>query len=296
MSWLESLRKHSLVIILVCIYLVADMIFTGRNIYFFNLLPVVLLMIYLALARLDLLYFIIVFCTPLSVQLIDFFPNSPIDFAIPTEPMLFGMMIIFCFKILYDRSFDSRIINHPVTYAIFFNVIWILITSLTSSMPLVSLKFLLARVWFITIYYFLAILVFRKYKSIPVFIWSYSIAMLLVVIFSITRHLQYGLFDTRAAHIVMSPFFRDHTSYGAILAMLFFALGGVILHRGSNILFRFFLWGTWAILATGLILSYTRAAWMSVIVAAGILGLTIFRIQFKYLIALGISLPFIPGR
>jgi putative inorganic carbon (HCO3(-)) transporter len=288
MFGLESLKKHSLVIILVCIYLVADLIFTGRNIYFLNLVPVVLLMIYLALARLDLLYFIIIFCTPLSVQLIDFLPNSPIDFAIPTEPMLFGMMIIFYYKILYDKSFDVRIIKHPVTYVIFFNVIWILITSMTSTMPLVSLKFLLAKVWFITIYYFLAILIFRKYRSIPVFIWSYSIAMFMVVVYTINRHLSHGLFDTDAAHSVMSPFFRDHTSYGAILAMLFFALGGAVLHRGTNILFRLFLWGIWLTLAAGLVLSYTRAAWMSVIVAAGILGLTIFRIRFRYLLIIGI--------
>jgi putative inorganic carbon (HCO3(-)) transporter len=288
MSWLESLKKHSLVIILVCIYLVADMIFTGRNIYFFNLLPIVLLMVYLSVARLDLMYFIIIFCTPLSVQLIDFFPSSPIDFAIPTEPMLFGMMIIFYYKIIYDRWFDIRIVRHPVTYAILFNLAWMLVTTMTSSMPMVSIKYLLARMWFITIYYFLAILVFRKYRSIPVFIWSYVFAMILVVIFTITRHLQYGLFDTRAAHIVMSPFFRDHTSYGAILSMLIFALGGVILHRGSNILFRMFLWGAWLLLATGLLLSYTRAAWMSVIAATGILGLTIFRVKFKYLVVVGV--------
>jgi putative inorganic carbon (HCO3(-)) transporter len=288
MSWLESLKKNSLVITLVCIYLGADMIFTGKNIYFFNLLPVVLLLIYLTLARLDLMYFIIIFCTPISVQLIDFFPSSPIDFAIPTEPMLFGMMVIFYYKILYDRSLDIRILNHPVSYAIYFNVIWIMITTLTSSMPLVSIKFLLARVWFITIYYFLAILVFRKYRSIPVFIWSYAIAMIFVVIFTISRHLQYGLDDVRAAHIVMSPFFRDHTSYGAILAMLIFAVGGAILYRGSSISFRILLWGTWLLLAAGLLLSYTRAAWMSLIVAAGILGLTILRIQFKYILVAGI--------
>jgi putative inorganic carbon (hco3(-)) transporter len=288
MSWLESLKKHSLVIILVCIYLVADMIFTGRNIYFFNLLPVILLMVYLALARLDLMYYIIIFFTPLSIQLIDFVPTSPIDFAIPTEPMLFGMMVIFYYKILYDRSFDIRILKHPVTYAIIFNIIWVLITTLTSSMPLVSFKFLLARVWFITIYYFLAILVFRKYRSIPVFIWCYVIAMVIVVIFTITRHLHYGLDDVNKAHIVMSPFFRDHTSYGAILAMLICALAGAILHRGSNILFRIFLWGIWLLLVAGLILSYTRAAWMSVIVAAGVLGLTIFRIKFRYIVLAGV--------
>jgi O-antigen ligase len=284
MSWLESLKKHSLVITLVCIYLVADMIFTGRNINFFNLFPVILLLIYLAFARLDLMYFIIIFCTPLSVQLIDFFPSSPIDFAIPTEPMLFGMMIIFYYKILYDRSLDVRILNHPVTYAIFFNVIWILITTLTSSMPLVSFKFLLARIWFLTIYYFLAILVFRKYRSIQVFIWCYVIAMVVVVIFTISRHLQYGLDDVNKAHIVMSPFFRDHTSYGAILAMLLFALGGDILYKAKSTLFRIVLWLTLLLLATGLLLSYTRAAWMSVIVGLGILGIVMLKIKFRYIL------------
>ncbi len=288
MSWLESLKKNILVIALVCIYLVADMIFTGRNLNFFNLLPVVLLLIYLTLARLDLMYFIIIFCTPLSVQLIDFFPSSPFDFAIPTEPMLFGMMVIFYYKILYDRSLDLRILNHPVSYAIYFNVIWILITTLTSSMPLVSLKFLLVRIWFITIYYFLAILVFRKYRLIPVFIWCYVIAMVMVVIFTITRHLHYGLNDVNKAHIVMSPFFRDHTSYGAILAMLIFALGGAIINKGKSTLFRILLWLTLFLLAAGLLLSYTRAAWMSVIVGLGILGLVMLRIKFRYILMAGI--------
>jgi putative inorganic carbon (hco3(-)) transporter len=297
MSWSESLKKHSLVITLVCIYLVADMIFTGRNIYFFNLLPILLLLIYLAFARLDLMYFIIIFCTPLSVQLIDFFPSSPIDFAIPTEPMLFGMMMIFYYKILYDRSIDIRILSHPVTYAIFFNVIWILITTVTSSMPMVSLKFLLVRVWFITIYYFLAILVFRKYRSIPIFIWCYVIAMIIVVIFTITRHLHYGLDDVRAAHIVMSPFFRDHTSYGAILAMLIFALGGIILPGRKSIFFRILLWGIWLLLATGLLLSYTRAAWMSVILGIVILGLTLLKIRFRYILVAGcICLVYLGGK
>ena len=36
----------------------------------------------------------------------------------------------------------------------------------------------------------------------------------------------------------MNPFFRDHTSYGAILAMLFFALGGLVLNRKRNLLMQ----------------------------------------------------------
>jgi putative inorganic carbon (HCO3(-)) transporter len=288
MAWFKNLKKDSLVIILVLIYLLADMIFTGHEIYIFNALPVVLLLIYLTLARLDLMYFIIVFFTPLSVQLIEFMPSSSVDFAIPTEPMLFGMMIVFYYKIIYDKSFDSRIIKHPVTYALLFNIGWILITSITSSMPLVSFKFLLARIWFITIYYLLAILVFRRYKSIGVFIWCYVGSMIVVIIYTISRHLHYGLYDAKFAHIVMNPFFRDHTSYGAILAMLIFGLGGAILHRGNNLLVRLVLWGSWLLIGVALLLSYTRAAWISVIISLGVLCLTIFRIRFRYILLIGV--------
>jgi putative inorganic carbon (hco3(-)) transporter len=290
MPWLLNLKKHSIVLFLVLIYLVADMILTGREIYALNLLPVVLILIYLAFARLDILYFIIVLLTPVSVQLIDFVPSSSIDFAIPTEPMLFGVMILFYYKIIQDKTLDIRIIHHPVTWAILFNLLWMLVTSITSSMPIVSFKFLLARIWFITTYYFLAILVFKKYRTIPIYIGCYVLSMIVVIVFTIIHHLRFGLFDQQAAHIVMSPFFRDHTSYGAILAMLVFGLGGAIIGKGTNLLYRIILWGSLLIIVIALLLSYTRAAWVSVLVSFGVLGLTLFRIRFRYILIAGIFL------
>ena len=53
----------------------------------------------------------------------------------------------------------------------------------------------------------------------------------------------HGLFDKDAAHFVMNPFFRDHTSYGAILAMLFFALGGLVLNKKRDLLIQMMLLG-----------------------------------------------------
>jgi putative inorganic carbon (hco3(-)) transporter len=283
MSWLESVKKNSWVIILVFVYLIADMVLTFREFYFLNLLPVFVFIIFLALIRLDILFYIIVFLTPLSIPLIEYIPSSPIDFYIPTEPLLFGVMIVFIFKLVKNGDLDRRVINHPVTYAILFNVFWIFVTSLTSSMPLVSIKFMLARIWFLITFYFLAIFVFRDPQNIRKYIWCYALPMMGVVIYTIYRHLGYGLYNKEASNFVMSPFFRDHTSYGAILAMLFFAVGGVVLHRGTNIIIRFFLWGGFAILVAGLILSYTRAAWLSVIGALGLMLLILFKVKFRYI-------------
>lgn len=282
MSWLTSHRKNSIVLSIVLIYIIVDMYFTFKEIYYLNLLPVVALLIYIALARMDIIYFIIVFLTPLSISLIIMVPSSPIDFYIPTEPMLLGMLMLILFKLVREGRFDKRLLNHPVTLAILFNVFWLFMTSITSSMPLVSFKFLLARLWFLATFYFLAVFVFRKTKNIPYLAWSYAIPLMGVVIYAISKHLSYGLFDKLAAHVVMFPFYRDHTSYGAILAMVFFALAGVITRFGTNIVLRVFYWIGFAIITAGLILSYTRAAWISVLGALGVLLLTLLRVKFKY--------------
>lgn len=289
MSWLDSLnKKHIGIIAIVLLYLVVDMIFTAREIYYFNLIPIVLFIFILAFVRLDILYFIIIFLTPLSIPLIEYIPSSPIDFYIPTEPLLFGVMIVFIYKLVREGIVDNRVFNHPVSYAIYFNLFWMLLASIASSMPLVSFKFLLARTWFLITFFFLAVYIFRNTKNISTFIWCYAIPMMIVVVFSTSRHLGYGLYDKEVAHWVMNPFFRDHTSYGAILAMIFFALGGVIFRHGTNIALRFLYYAVFFLLGTGIILSYTRAAWLSVILSFGILVVTLLKIKFRYLFIIGL--------
>lgn len=293
MPLLQYLRKYSLVILIVLLYIAADMVLVRRELYFLNLLPLVLFLIYLALARIDLLYFLVILFTPLSVQFIEFFPGSPVDFAIPTEPMLVGVMLLLFYRSVQSGWFRSPIFNHPVTYAVFFYLFWLIVTTVTSTMPLVSLKFLLARIWFIAVYYFLAILVFRKSRhNIRVFIWCYSIPMLLVIGYSLYRHLGYGFSDKEAAHFVMNPFFRDHTSYGAILAMLFFAMGSMVLIRTTGFLKKSLLWSVFILLSLALLLSYTRAAWISVLFGFGVLVLILLKIRFRYILLLGMGVMF----
>lgn len=264
------------------------MILIHKEIYILNILPIVVFIAFIAFIRLDILYFIIIFLTPLSIPLINYIPSSPIDFAIPTEPLLFGVMLIFIFKVVRDGQLDPKIVNHPVTYAILFYLFWIFITSITSSMPLVSFKFLLAKLWFIVTYYLLAILIFRKTENISTFIWCYALPMVIVIFYSINRHLFYGLFDKQASHQVMVPFFRDHTSYGAILAMLFFAVSGNIFRQGKNFLLKSLYLLVLLSISAGLILSYTRAAWLSVIFSFGILIATLLKIKFRYLFIAGV--------
>lgn len=98
--------------------------------------------------------------------------------------------------------------------------------------------------------------------------------------FTVIRHSFHG-FDKDSAHWVMEPIFRDHTIYGAALALVFpFVLLQQFSQRHSAFL-RFFYAIGLVILTIGLVLSYTRAAWLSIVGAAMIGVVMWMRIPFK---------------
>jgi len=90
-------------------------------------------------------------------------------------------------------------------------------------------------------------------------------------------------FSERSGHWVMQPFYNDHTAYGVILALFIPIMFGYSLdafvskkQRGLALL-------SCCILLLALFLSYSRAAWLSVGIAAGVLILVLLKIKFKWI-------------
>jgi len=155
-----------------------------------------------------------------------------------------------------------------------------LITSLTSTMPIVSLKFFLSRIWFIVGFYFLTSKLFESGKNIEKYIWLYTLPLLLVIFYTTNRHLGYGLWDKQAANFVPNPFYNDHTAYGAAIAMYIPFLFGFSFTKLYSPLTRNLIRIVLGVLIMGLILSYARAAWISVL-AAGVVWL-IMRLKIRF--------------
>jgi len=251
------------------------------EVYYVALIPVAAIIALLAFVSLDKLLLFIVFMVPLSVPLREFMPEFPIDFYMPTEPLLFGVLIIFIFKLLINNNLDKKLLTHPVSLAIYFSLFWMLITSLTSTMPVVSLKFLLARMWFVAAFYFIASQLFKKTKNIKVYILLYAVPFVFVMFYSFFRHVSIGLFDQSAAHWVMSPFYNDHTSYGAMLAMFIPAIFVLAINPKYTQTQKMLIWIILVIYIVSLVLSYSRAAWLSLIGAFGVFMLIKFKIKFR---------------
>jgi O-antigen ligase len=261
-----------------------------RGNYLLNSIPFILIIIYLAIFKLDSLLFLIIFLTPLSIPLRELIPNVSNDINLPSEPLLFGVLIIVIFKALYQKSFDKRIILHPISIAIYINLLWIFITSLTSTMPIVSLKFTLSRVWFLTSYFLLAAHLFHKKKNIFKYLWLYISSYIVVIGYTLYRQSGYGFFDQKIANHLVSPLLPDHTSYAAIIAMLLpFMLFSPRLFKSS----RFTTISAFIVILIfiiGLIFSYTRAAWISLALISIIAVIMLLRIKFKIIFSLGLGI------
>lgn len=250
------------------------------------LIPLLLIITLLYIYTLDKLLLLVVFLTPLAINVRDI--DFGVGISLPTEPLLFGVLVLFLLRILYKSDYDRKILRHPVTIVILINLIWIFFTSLTSEIPLVSFKFFISRLWFVIPFYFLGILLFRKIKNIKFFSWMYIIPLLAVIAYTIYNHSKLG-FDEEAGHWVMTPFYNDHTAYGAILALFIPVFTGFLFDRTTTRTIRLAAAGVLMILIAALILSFSRAAWISLAAAAMIYIIILLKIRFRWvLLTIGI--------
>jgi len=249
-----------------------------QEFYLLPVIPLVFFIVFSAIVALDKLVYFILFFTPLSLT-VEF--NEFAALTLPTEPLLFGVMLVFLFKLLYEGGFDRRITFHPVTLAILFHLVWMFFTTLTSSMFLVSLKFLIARMWFVITFYFVASMIFRHYKSIRTWIWMFTVPLSLVIIYSILQFFFAYNIDKNALYWVMQPFFKDHTIYGAVIAMMLPVMFVFAFDKSYTPKYRFISLSFFMIIFIGVIVSYTRAAWLSIAGAYGIYLIYFFRINWK---------------
>jgi O-antigen ligase len=265
---MPRLKEHA-VFLASLAFVLLNVALMAAEFYWLSLLPIFLLLIWAMFTAVDRLLYFIAFATPLSINLEEL-DIGGIGVSLPTEPLMVGLTLLFVLKSFVERGLvGPALLRHPITRIILLQTAWMAVCIVPSSMPLVSLKSFLARGWFITTMFLMLSAVFTDRARIQRFIWCYLGGLVVVIVYTLIHHAQFD-FAHDPAHWVMTPFFKDHTSYGAIIAFFFpFALASLFRsgHTGWQ---RLLIAVVFGLLLAGLIFSYTRAAWLSL---AGALGL-----------------------
>ncbi len=244
--------------------------------YWILLLPAVLLLAYAAIYRLDKLFLFTAFCTPLAINLSK--TDLGIGLSLPTEPLFFIMMVLYLLNSFYEGSYDAKLFKHPVTVLIVVHLAWLLITSFTSSMFLVSIKRFVSQLWFVALFYFLAFNIFKKERNIYHFIWLYLVGMVVTIIYTLINH-AINDWTEQAAHWVMVPFYNDHTAYAAVLALFLPVVITLGFNKSASTMNRLFAILISILTIVAIVFSYTRAAWLGIATAVVCVFVFVLRVR-----------------
>lgn len=245
-----------------------------------------LIILFLLVKYPEIVIFFIALVTPFSFSFE--FEDLKSEIVLPTEPLIIILTVLAILRLLLDGNYNKKILKHPISLAILFNLFWILVTTMTSSLPWVSLKFFASRLWYLTVFYFLGLSLFKNLKNVRIFIWLFSSSLVITVLFILYKH-SLHFFTQEWSNKVTMPFFKDHTIYGAVLAFFIPILTGFVIKAKDLKMSpneRLFAFIYLLILITGLVFSFTRAAWVSVMVAAAYFLVLLLRIKFHFQVLL----------
>jgi O-antigen ligase len=250
--------------------------------------PLLLLLI-MAAKDLRNLYHLLLFSIPFSAE-VDVTATLGTDF--PDEPLMWLLTVLLFFKILIhpERArADAGKNGRLIATILFLHLAWIVVSTVLSTHPLLSFKYLAAKGWYVASlclgsWYFLRTMADLR-RAAAILTASMSMAAVLVL----AKHAALGMgFDS--VNRSVEPLFRNHVNYGALLACLApVPVAAFLLNPRRRTLYALLilLW------ATALFYSYSRGAWLAV--AAGLLAVMAMRYKALWPLMAGGAVVLLAG-
>ncbi|MCK9481990.1 MAG: O-antigen ligase family protein [Bacteroidia bacterium] len=220
---------------------------------------------------------------PLSIQINDI--GGGLGLSLPTEPMMIFFFVLLIFRFIIRGNINTTFIKHPIVLFAVLYLTWYFITTLTSSMLFVSVKSFVAKFWFIAIFFFFLAPNLRTPKVMKQILYAMIAGGTVMVLYTLIRHAGEG-FVRIHSYTIMRPFFSDHGSYAAFLALfvpILFAFAFYGKRLSIALLWRVVLGVLCVIFLFGILFSFTRATWISIVAMMGFAALVYYKITFKQL-------------
>jgi hypothetical protein len=163
------------------------------------------------------IYYTIFALLPLSTE-ITFTSGLSIDF--PDELLMMAITAIFFILVIHKPSIIPKVFyHHPLIFLLVLHLAWLAIACFYSMDVLLSAKFLVAKTWYIIPFTILPSIFFTTKTSLKKLALLLIIPMAFVVVQSLLRHSAHN-FSFEGIKETLSPFFRNHVTYSAMLVCL----------------------------------------------------------------------------
>lgn len=243
------------------------------------LIPFALLGLYLTIVDIRLVFFGLVSILAFSTEI-----DLPGGFGtdLPGEPLMILITGIYFLQIFTKPEKAIIPLRRPITILILLHVAWIGLTVITSENITVSLKFFLAKIWYVIPFYFAPFIFLKEKKHIKKLIYMLVGSVSLAAFYVMVKHYSLGLsFDT--IEKAVQPIFRNHVNYACLLVVVISYVWLVFQWNRTKLFPFIFILGINLLILSAIYFSFTRAAILSVVIGIGalfVLRLKLTRLSF----------------
>jgi len=230
--------------------------------YWIMSIPFVIGFCYIILYHYKLLYWILLASIACSITL-DFNKKLSTDF--PTEFVSIALTGIFWILwIVHRPKFLNYLWNHKLFWGLIAIWIWSVISALQAVQVLISVKYVLAKVWYITSFFIFTYYMIQSNVDIKKIFWTIFIPLLLTAIYGFMRT-AFGNFSFEFTNEYSLPFYDNHVIYATTMTLM---LPWVYVARhwySKGSLTRILLDLSIPFLLIAIYFSYTRACYLALI-------------------------------
>ena len=229
------------------------------------LVPVGLVFVLITLQYPVILFYILLASIPWSIEY-NFTPALGTD--LPDEPLMLLLAFASVALLVYKRKELKTQRIHFLVWILVIQLAWIIITVIFSTDLLVSIKYFLAKSWYLLAFVAAPLLLLKDERSIRRAAMVLTISMFLFTIWALYKHSAFN-FSFAKINKALEPFYRNHVNYSALLVCIVpLVFGGIKTIRNPAL--KNLLYLVMFILIVAIYFSFARGAWLALI--AGIVA------------------------
>jgi O-antigen ligase len=241
------------------------------------LLPFAALAILVFTRNLRYLFFALLFAIPLSTE---FSITDTLSTDLPDEPMMLmlsGSVVLLL--ILKPNLLPKELLKSSIVLLLLLQLLWMLVTVFFSQEIWLSIKYGLAKTWFLLAFVIGGLMFLRTKDDLRLASKALIFSMLIPTVMSLIRHADKG-FSFESINSTLDPFFRNHVNYSALLACLFPIL--LMWYYFSAKAVRKWVMACMVVFLIALFFAYSRGAWLCLFTGM----LTWFAVKYRFLLTL----------
>lgn len=141
--------------------------------------------------------------------------------TVPDEPIMWYYVGITILMLAYNKNaIPEWFLKHNITLILALQYIWLIIAVIFSEMLFPSIKYLLARTWFLNAFLIIPLFFFKEKKDFIRAFKVFFIPLFTVFLFVFVRH-GFMNFGFKESNIATFPFFYNHVDHSTIISMAF---------------------------------------------------------------------------